>query len=243
MKPLNLNDKLIKSLSLYFDGKGCFEGLGLKSLSKNYQWPKKGSFPLLNRISMIKIEGKSNYEKNIGLKENSQNIWRDGVKLDIANWAISDWGGIRGNRPKTIQSYVDAINDGNHPNGISGVASYSKILSFMDPKKYAIYDARVAISLNAIQMLCGEKSGLIFCYLPGRNTALTRFRNLDATKPKELVKIGWEKIPRKDCYLTYIRYMLGIKSLYQNVNLYELEMALFADSESLAGKLLEKKNS
>jgi hypothetical protein len=47
MKPLNLNDKLIKSLSLYFDGKGCFEGLGLKSLSKNYQWPKKGLFPYL----------------------------------------------------------------------------------------------------------------------------------------------------------------------------------------------------
>mgnify|MGYP001246950142 CR=1 FL=1 len=40
-----INDNLIENLKFYFDGKFPFEGLGLKNLSNNYNWPRKGDFP------------------------------------------------------------------------------------------------------------------------------------------------------------------------------------------------------
>ena len=88
-----INDTLIENLKDYFEGKSPFQGLGLKNLSNNYKWPRKGDFPTIKDISPIKILGNNNYEKNIFLKENSSKIWNEGSKFDIAKWAIKNWGG------------------------------------------------------------------------------------------------------------------------------------------------------
>ena len=233
-KNSEINNNLIDNLKLYFDGKFPFEGLGLNNLSNNYNWPRKGEFPDIKPISSIEIIGNNNYEKNIFLKENSSKIWHVGSKLEIANWAISDWGGIRTNSPTTIRNYINEIESKNYPDYITGVASYSKILSFMNPNEFAIYDARVAISLNAIQLLSNSNSGLIFTYLAGRNKALSIFRNSELTKTKRLMENGWQKIEKNDCYAVYLNYLKIVNSSFYNTELYKLEMSLFADAEKLA---------
>tara|TARA_A100001015_G_scaffold265870_1_gene314629 strand:+ start:1733 stop:2470 length:738 start_codon:yes stop_codon:yes gene_type:complete len=234
-----INENLIENLKFYFDGKFPFEGLGLKNLSNNYNWPRKGDFPSIKAISSIDILGKNNYEKNIFLKKNSSKIWSEGSKFEIAKWAISDWGGIRRNKTKTIEKYIYEIENKNYPCYIEGVASYSKILSFMKPDEFAIYDARVAISLNAIQLLSRSESGVIFTYLSGRNKALTLFRNSEPTKTKNLIKNGWQEIEKNKCYSFYLNYLKKVNSYFPTSKLYELEMSLFADAESLADRYLK----
>lgn len=235
-----INDNLIENLKDYFDGKSPFQGLGLKNLSNNYNWPRKGNFPNIESISSIKILGNNNYEKNIFLKENSSKIWDEGSKFEIAQWAIKDWGGIRKNKNETIEEYLNEIKNKNYPSYIKGVASYSKILSFMKPEEFAIYDARVAISLNAIQLLCESETGVAFTYLPGRNNALRIFRNSEPTKTKNLINNGWQNIQKDDCYSIYLNYLKKVNSYFPTSKLYELEMSLFADAESLADRYLKK---
>ena len=119
---------------------------------------KKGAFPEFDDIS---LEG-SNYEKNIQLKQVSRNIFLANVDtLKLAKYLVSDWGGVRSNRDKTLNKYISWINEGKYPDIIGGIASYSKLYSFYDPDMYAIYDARVAVSLNMIQFIA-DKPCLFF---------------------------------------------------------------------------------
>lgn len=233
---------MIEKLLSYFRGEGTFAGLGLPSLSKNYVWPKKGIFPNYSHLgNFTEVDG-SNYEKNIALKTHSHKIWADGDKYEIANWVVSNWGGIRTNKPSTLTKYVDDIVIGNIPSDLKGVASYSKILSFMDPHRFAIYDARVAISLNAIQLILSNQTGIAFNYLSGRNTALAKFRRHPSTPIRELSSRGWHRSDPNDCYALYLRKLNEAKAALRPHPLYELEMALFADAEVLSEMYLKIAN-
>lgn len=227
--------ELVDNLLCYFRGQNQFKNLGLSKLHKNYTWPKGEKFPSYSHLAKVEEGNGDNYAKNIALKEQSAQIWKDGDKSKVAKWVIADWGGIKGNKDTTVASYVTAISSGRYPSEIKGVASYSKILSFMDPNKFAIYDARVAISLNAIQLLQDAKNGTAFTYLPGRNTKLQKFRKLSSTQRRALLKSGWSAIPTDDCYTFYLNILKQVKSELNTAKLYELEMSLFADAEKLAG--------
>ena len=233
---------MIDSLLCYFSGEGPFTGLGLPNLSRNYVWPKKGEFPCYSHLGGLTNEGGTNYEKNIALKTHSPKIWADGDKQEIANWVVSTWGGIRTNKASTLAKYVDGIVSGNIPSDLKGVASYSKILSFMDPHTFAIYDARVAISLNAIQLILGNQTGTAFNYLSGRNTALEKFRKHPSTPIRELSSRGWQRTHPNDCYALYLCKLNEAKAALQSHALYELEMALFADAEVLSEMYLNMTN-
>ena len=52
---------------------------------------------------------------------------------------------------------------------LSGIASFSKVLAIKDPLKYAIYDARVAVSINAIQMISKVLTLITFSLLLSLN--------------------------------------------------------------------------
>lgn len=230
---------MMDNLLCYFSGEGPFNGLGLPSLSRNYVWPKKGQFPKYSHLGRVVDEDGTNYEKNIALKKHSQQIWAEGDKQAIASWVVSDWGGIRTNKASTLEHYVDEIERGNIPSNLKGVASYSKILSFMDPHRFAIYDARVAISLNAIQLIMGTETGTAFNYLPGRNPKLAVFRTHPSTSIRALTYRGWNTIHPDECYDLYICKLIEAKVALISHDLYELEMALFADAEVLAEMYLK----
>ena len=225
---------MIDSLCTYFKSEGKFSDLGLKNLSENYTWPKNGKFPNYEHIFQAELTGESLFERNVSLKRLSPAIWKEADKFQLANWIIRDWGGIRGNKTDTIRFYLDEISSSRYPSELKGVASYSKILSFMDPRIFAIYDARVAISLNAIQLLEEQKEGAAFCYLPGRNVSLNRFRVEKSTHISALSTRGWKIIKPDDCYNSYLNLLRTASDVVGNDNLYELEMALFADAEKLS---------
>lgn len=229
----------VDDLAQYYQGLPPFQDLGLPNLSKNYNWPRRGRFPELSYVigNNFDISG-NNYQKNIFLKLNSKDLWEHYGGIDLAKWIVSDWGGIRGNKDATIQAYVDRINSKSKFGELKGVASYSKILSFKDPSQYAIYDARVAISINAIQLILGQKQGLAFRYLPGRNKTLKIYRNDTRTLYATLIERGWTGMHPDDTYQQYVSLLQKMTKRLNGVAMYELEMCLFADAESLATKFL-----
>ena len=225
------------ALLSYFHGVGDFAGLGLNGLSDRYTWPKKGAFPEFDDIS---LEG-SNYEKNIQLKQVSRNIFLANVDtLKLAKYFVSDWGGVRSNRDKTLNKYISWINEGKYPDTIGGIASYSKLYSFYDPDMYAIYDARVAVSLNMIQFIA-DKPCLFFPYLKGRNRKIEAIRVHPHLSKKTLLSIGFQEIKSCDVYRKYNTVLLNLlQGMPKYYNLYHLEMSLFADAEILADIALKK---
>ena len=75
-------------------------------------------------------------------------------------------------------------------NGKKGIASWSKAIVVHDPNEYAIFDARVAISLNCIQKLYGLNYAVLFPVLPSRNKIVALGNKLiRATAKSE----SWEK--------------------------------------------------
>lgn len=80
----------------------------------------------------------------------------NGLKLELGAWVIHDWGGIGRLKPDVINQWIDCLSDFEdkkicefiEKNGNHRISSWSKLLSFLDPEKYAIYDSRTAFALN-----------------------------------------------------------------------------------------------
>jgi len=150
---------------------------------------------------------------------------------------VSDWGGVRGNKPETLSSYIKVAESSDPSTPLKGIASYSKILSIVAIDKYAIYDARVAACLNAVQFNYGIKKGMAFNYVDGRNNIIGHvgkkigFVYQNQFTIKELVTKGWEAVKPDFTYSKYLTTIKTCLSDFPNYNLFDLEMALFAKAE------------
>jgi len=90
--------------------------------------------------------------------------------IDMQIWYVKDWGGVKTNSESTLEEYLHTPSeDLIKKKGAKGIASWSKLLSLRDPRTFAIYDARVAMSLNTISLLCSSKSNTFFPQLASRN--------------------------------------------------------------------------
>lgn len=222
------HESTIYALCRFFEGTDEFSLFGLDKLPLQYIWPKKGDFPSLPYLELLG----SNFEKNIQLKSIFRSLWDKHDHLELAKWIVSDWGGIKGNKIATLQKFVTEIDNNHLELSITGVASYSKMLSFIYPEQYAIYDARVAASLNIIQMLSGSASPSLWCDLPGRNSLIEDFKRNEGNRRK-LKTQGWTPINRDDCYTAYNNVLKTVQKSIPNAKLYEMEMSLFACAEDL----------
>lgn len=240
-----ITEDLIQAVSSFLNSKGCFHGLGVDSLDQNYNWTLADTEALGFKLP----EAKSNFELNILLKKELTTLWRKGGDLErkqIVKWIISDWGGIRGNKQITLDKYHKQAINLERPIGLKGIASFSKVLMALDYRKFAIYDARVAASLMAIQILDDVEYGAIFPYLSGRNNIVGNWsskprKGFTADKrysPKALLKTHpkWFKVDKE---LTYETYLILLKEIQrrEGVPVYKSEMALFANAELLVKKL------
>lgn len=116
---------------------------------ENFEW----GIPLSCPIS-IPDEYEDGYSKNVFLKENfSRNITND-KSLDSHYWSIQEWGGIGSfkrneKNDKRINNFLAQLETGHlTQDSFSCISSLSKVASFVNPNKYAIYDSRAIYTLN-----------------------------------------------------------------------------------------------
>ena len=166
------------------------------------------------------------------------------IRLKAINWVIFHWGGIgKGKekhviwakqldnyRPDTIQRFII-------DNYFERISSWSKVLAFAKSEKYAIYDARVAMSLNAILDKLGYRQRF---YMPS-----TRHKDIKATFPniKEFVKHQY--VGKNPTYIGYFDYMNLLNEFVNKKfvpNILEAEMRLFASAPEFAKEFAKKYN-
>lgn len=120
----------------------------------------------------------NNFEQNIIIKQILHSKLQDTKNSDnesfknICHWIIKDWGGIRSSTDNNLSELISSIQ--NHKTiPFDRIASRSKVLSFLDPENYVIYDSRVAYSINWILLI--TKGKLFFPIPSGRNSRMNAF--------------------------------------------------------------------
>jgi hypothetical protein len=187
----------------------------------------------------IRLPCGSPYERNVVLKRALHESWVAGTdtdKSEIIRWYIEEWGGIRGNKKETIESYSHSDIDELIALGKRGVASWSKALCIYEPERYPIFDARVSAALNAMLVVGSEPKPKLFPYLPSQNKTIALanrlFRNL--VKERGLPIVG-----DSEFYSTYMKLLKGTLSTlaeYVGIGVFTLEMLLFSFAEELLQK-------
>ena len=234
-----------KSLEDYFDGRGEFCGLGLDRVAASYVWDLPAS---TERYVQLEPD-QGSYARNVALKRALSRIWAEapGRRDEITRWIIADWGRITRNAEATLIGHRKRAEADRPETPLKGIASFSKVLAIRDPDRFAIYDARVAVSLMAVQFLAGSSSGRIFPYLAGRNKVTGHqgkkigFAARPEFSPSALQARhkGWTIVPKSDAYANYVELLRAL-SKKREQPLYALEMALFSDAEKLALQCCQK---
>lgn len=231
----------IKTLLEYFKEE-------LLGLDDSYSWP----IPNIQGFDFSQVRS---YAANVALKHFFHEKWHaadiSGRKR-LARVIVVDWGQVKGNLDETLDRHAEDAQRINPNLPLEGVASYSKILSIVNYNRYAIYDARVAACLNAIQVNRGEKKpgeiipaqGLAFHYVPGRNNITGNtvkkcgFSQEKSFKRAVLVESGWQSMKRDECYRIYLdtlktclQHLREEDQRYNCFKLYDLEMVLFSNAE------------
>jgi hypothetical protein len=176
---------------------------------------------------------------NVELKKHLAECWAVAdarKKFELAKWIISSWGGINGNKDETIKRHISVVEADNINAPFEGIASYSKIFSIKAPNRYAIYDARVATSLNAIQLISG-KHIFAFPIPPGRNGEIDQPNSKggfsDIYTRKYLVDVGFAAAPRRATYKLYLELLEGMRRT-SNLSVLHWEMQLFSRAVELS---------
>ncbi len=206
----------------------------LPKLEETFDWK-------IPSIEGFDLSGQSSYVANVALKKFFNRQWlHSESRPQLARVVIAGWGRVRGNSDETFERYVCEAQKAEPSLPIKGVASYSKLLAITDLDKFAIYDARVAACLNALQINRQITHGIAFHYLPGRNTVLMGgrrstshpgFCKLPEFAPAALSQRGWSLVAPDDCYRTYLDILKAcLEVLPSKYRLYDLEMALFSSA-------------
>lgn len=175
------------------------------------------------------------------MKQHLTTAWNeaeDNERQRLAHWIVADWGGVRANNPTTVAQYVSNFAGGTFNTPLKGVASYSKILSVINCLEYAIYDARVAAALNAVQVLYNSTAQpRYFAHVPSRNTVIKNFISWFAKN--ELGKPTWERIPYDATYTEYKQLLHDLKNHFPTYEVYHFEMVLFSMAPCLCERAMK----
>ena len=117
--------------------------------------------------------------------------------------------------------------------GKDGIAPWSKALSIYNPDRYAIFDARVSTSLNALQIISGVENPSLFPVLPSQNSKISKGNRLF---PDYAASKRWNKLQNSTYYRTYIRLLehtLTELPKTEGIGIYTIEMLLFSYAEEL----------
>jgi hypothetical protein len=168
--------------------------------------------------------------QNIYLKENLAPLLENDYELKIHYWIIRDWGGIRtfqvGDRnDERIRTFKDEVCRGRLTRStFASISSLSKLSSFWEPTRYAIYDSRAIFSLNwLIFRYCEEKR--LFPQPIGRSTAISDY---DTQLIFRLSRTDHSYRSHKTAYHDYCALLQDLsEEIYGKRKPYFVEMLLF----------------
>ncbi|RQG99819.1 hypothetical protein [Paraburkholderia dinghuensis] len=208
-------------------------------LADSYPWGIPS--PLPAGITLPGSEA-SLLERNLALKDELHVAWSTGSaheRLRLCHWYISVWGGVRRNDEETLRLYANGDEATVLARGKQGIASWSKAFTIRDPKRFAIFDARTSIALNAIQVRAGVEPPIVFPALPSRNKRVVAAQLV----VKRLVSAhGWQKVDHHAFYIMYCRLVeeIAVKlctELKASISNQMVEMLLFANAIDLSDEL------
>ncbi|WP_396190583.1 hypothetical protein [Flavobacterium sp.] len=165
-----------------------------------------------------------------------------GRRLRAIEWVVYDWGNVRGKSekhelwPKQLQNYEpEVITNFILENYQDRIASWSKVLAFADSAAYAIYDARVVMSLNVILDKLGHKQRF---YMPSASS--DKFNQVFSHIKAETAKVYANKTPVYMGYIDYLDLLNAIVRKRLAIDILEVEMSLFANAYDLAEEYIRK---
>lgn len=86
------------------------------------------------------------------------------IGIAVSKWIVKEWGGIQSGTDAITLWYKKCnqygrgeVNDFASQMGSDRIASWSKILSFVYPQEYPIYDARIGAALNSVLWQVGAR--------------------------------------------------------------------------------------
>jgi len=203
-------------------------------LATSYAWsPKEDQ---LRQLLGLTLTGRNGFERNLNLKRQLGALWiaQPSRRHAIADYYVRIWGGIRGNASGKIAGYADAVAAGNVL-PFDGVASWSKVATAADPDRAAIFDARVSVSLNALQILSGRPGAGLFPILPSRNNVIKAVNPLLRAGARSR---GWAIVNKNEAFDAYLRLLeLASHRLTGPLRIARAEMVLFANALDLAAQV------
>jgi len=149
--------------------------LSAESPLEDFSWDIPEKCPII-----IPENCDSGYKKNVYLKENFKETISDDQTLEKHYWAVQDWGGIgsfkkNDKNDKRIRTFLSQLENNSLTRNTFGcISSLSKIASFINPEKYAIYDSRAIYTLNWL-LFNHSSSDQLFPQPIGRSAELLKY--------------------------------------------------------------------
>ena len=204
---------------------------GTANLTEENDWYRWRVNPTLLPAGVFLPPGRP-YAQNVALKLQLSDLYstaNDDVRQEITRYYIAKWGSIKRNTEDKIRIYALDTPASLIARGSRGIASWSKALCIRCPNEYAIYDARVALSINCIQIRGLVNAPMKFPLLSGQNKLINQGGRL----VNRYAHIhGWAVAQENDFYRQYISVLSSAAQILA-VNLYTLEMLLFAKAPEL----------
>lgn len=216
----------------------------LKKLSadhpiEKYVWKIPESCPIV-----ISPDVKESYNRNVYLKENLKSVIASDKDLTSHYWVINEWGDIGSFKKNErnddrINKFIDELPKGKLSSAsFSCISSLSKVASFIDPCKYAIYDARAIYTLN--WLLFNFATDLkLFPHLASRNGELVKY---DMQTIFRLTKRELNYHDKKSAFHSYCELIghLSEEIYGQGSKPYMIEMLLFTAAPDYVVQRIEK---
>ncbi len=186
----------------------------------------------------IQLPAGNQYIKNIDLKKKLHDHWYNETNLtrkgELIKYYITTWGGIHTNSRETMQAYMTALPATLIQRGQNGVASWSKALVVHDPEQYAIFDARVSVGINSLQIINNVEQKFLYPILASRNNRIKAANHhIKARANME----SWGNISENTFYKDYLNLLTHAANA-KNTNISTVEMLLFSKAEILATEMI-----
>ncbi len=210
-------------------------------LNKNFLWrEQKAAYKSLASLTSADFVAelnaeKDNWRRNVKLRYKLSEHWKHLIEQDklndalaVTRWIIKSWGGIKNISDFTIsEHFADAVYK-KHFLPFEHISSKSKALALIEPEKLQIYDARVAVSLNVMQLAADTEVRMYF-EIPSTQIRSIQHNEdcFQARMPQAaFAEFDFVPVPLEDIYSVYTQLLLKIARDMQ-LSPVEVEMWLF----------------